>query len=86
MGDARDDLAEVFRDVFDDEEMLIEDGMESKDVDGWDSLMHINLLVAAERKFGISFTTGEMAGLKQPGQTIGSLRALVRQKVAAQQP
>ena len=84
MGDVHDDLADVFRDVFDDGEMLIEDGMESKDVDGWDSLTHINLLVALERKFGVAFTTGEMTRLKQPGQTIGSLRELIQKKLAAE--
>ena len=78
-------LEELFRDVFDDEGLEIEDGMDSNDIPAWDSLMHINLMVAAEKKFGIRFTTAEMAQLKKPGENIGSFRRLIELKLGAKQ-
>ena len=47
-------LNEVFQDVFDDEDITVNDSTVAADVDGWDSLEHINLIVAVERCFGIS--------------------------------
>ena len=49
-------LNEVFQDVFDDEDITVNDSTVAADVDGWDSLEHINLIVAVERCFGIKFT------------------------------
>ena len=83
MTDVHRELLELFRDVFEDDQMLVEEGMESSDIAGWDSLAHINLLIAAEKRFGIRFTVAEMSRLKQPGQTVGSLRELIESKIAA---
>jgi Acyl carrier protein len=76
-------LEELFRDVFDDDSLEIHDGMDSNDIPAWDSLMHINLMVAVEKKFDIRFTTAEMANLKKPGQNIAYFRSLIEQKLAA---
>ena len=57
-------LNEVFQYVFDDEDITVNDSTVAADVDGWDSLEHINLIVAVERCFGIKFTMGETTGLK----------------------
>lgn len=78
------ELQEVFRDAFDDETLEIREEMDSTDIPGWDSLMHINLMVAAEKRFGVHFTTAEMARLKRPGQNIGDFRKLIGQKIAAE--
>ena len=40
------------------------------DVDGWDSLSHINLIVAIEREFRIKFTTSEVVSLKNVGELV----------------
>ena len=48
-------LNEIFQDVFDDENINVTETTTAADVDGWDSLEHINLLVAIERGFGIRF-------------------------------
>ena len=61
-------LNEVFQDVFDDEDITVNDSTVAADVDGWDSLEHINLIVAVERCFGIKFTMGETTGLKNVGE------------------
>ncbi len=61
-------LNEVFRDVFDDESIEVNDATTANDIEGWDSLEHINLVVAVEKCFGIKFNMGEVAKLKNVGE------------------
>ena len=68
-------LNEVFQDVFDDEDITVNDCTVAADVDGWDSLEHINLIVAVERCFGIKFTMGETTGLKNVGEMVDRIIA-----------
>ena len=68
-------LNEVFQDVFDDEDITVNDSTVAADVDGWDSLEHINLIVAVERCFGIKFTMGETTGLKNVGEIVDRIIA-----------
>jgi len=68
-------LNEVFQDVFDDEDIEVNDSTVASDVDGWDSLEHINLIVAVERCFGIKFTMGETTGLKNVGEMVDRIIA-----------
>ncbi|MCR4688982.1 MAG: acyl carrier protein [Saccharofermentans sp.] len=63
-----DKLNEVFRDVFDDEDITVTENTTASDIEDWDSLEHINLIVAVERSFGIKFTMGETTGLKNVGE------------------
>lgn len=64
-------LTEIFRDVFDDETIEIHDAMTAKDVEEWDSLNHINLIVAVERAFKVRFATKEIRSLSNVGEFIG---------------
>jgi acyl carrier protein len=61
-------LVEVFRDVFDDPDLLIDASTTAEDIDGWDSLQHINLLFAVEQEFGVAFSGDEGAALADVGQ------------------
>lgn len=61
-------LNEVFRDVFDDESIKVNDATTANDIEDWDSLEHINLVVAVEKCFGIKFNMGEVAKLKNVGE------------------
>ena len=70
-----DKLNEVFQDVFDDEDITVNESTVAADVDGWDSLEHINLIVAVERCFGIKFTMGETTGLKNVGEMVDRIIA-----------
>jgi acyl carrier protein len=74
------DLQEVFRRVFDDDDLVISDSMSADDIDGWDSMAHINLIIAIERQFKIRFSAGEIATLGQRGQTIGTLMQMLAAK------
>ncbi|MBI3684533.1 MAG: acyl carrier protein [Acidobacteria bacterium] len=76
-------LEEVFRLVFDDDALVLRDDMSAKDVEDWDSLQHINLVIAVEKRFSIRFATAEISRLKEPGQNIGSFRRLLEEKLTA---
>jgi len=61
-------LEGVFREVFDDESIVIRPETTAADIDGWDSLEHINLIIAFEREFDVKFRTREIVGLKNVGE------------------
>ena len=63
-------LQEVFWDVFDDEDIRIGENTTADDIEDWDSLEHINLIVAVEKKFLIKFNMGEVNGMKNVGEMV----------------
>ena len=63
-------LNNVFRDVFDDDTISVSDNTTSKDIPDWDSLEHINLIVAVEQEFGIKFNMGEVTTMKNVGEMV----------------
>ena len=60
-------LNKVFQEVFDDEDIEVNDATTAKDIEDWDSLEHINLVVAIEKTFGIKFTMQEVNEFKNVG-------------------
>lgn len=63
-------LDEVFQDVFDDESITVGEETTSSDIEDWDSLEHINLVVAVEKCFGIKFNMGEVTSMKNVGAMV----------------
>ena len=63
-------LTDIFRDTFEDGQLTIGPETTAKDVEGWDSLAHVQLLVAIEKSFGIRFNTGEVANLVNVGEMV----------------
>ena len=63
-------LNEVFRDVFDDDELEVNAETTADDIDDWDSLSHITLVSAVEDEFGIRFKMGEVSGMKNVGEMV----------------
>ena len=63
-------LNEVFRDVFDDYSIEVEDNTTAEDIDGWDSLMHITLIEAVEEEFNISFDMKTVVKMKNVGEMV----------------
>ena len=61
-------LDEVFQDVFDDEEIHVSDETTAEDIEDWDSLEHISLIVAVENAFGIKFGMGQVTRMKNVGE------------------
>lgn len=58
----------VFRDVFDDDSISVNEQTTANDIEDWDSLNHITLIDAVESEFGIRFTMGEVSGMKNVGE------------------
>jgi acyl carrier protein len=69
-------LQDIFRDLFDDDDIALRPEMTAKDVAGWDSLKNVKLIVQIEKAFKIRFATGEVVGIKN----VGELLALIEQK------
>ena len=61
-------LNEVFRDVFDDDDITVTDATTADDIEDWDSLEHINLLAAVEQEFGMKFNMGQVVSMKNVGE------------------
>lgn len=69
-------LQSVFSDVLGGANYVLKDETTARDVEGWDSLNHVNLIVAVERAFGVTLTTREAKKL----QTLGDLVTVIEQK------
>ncbi len=61
-------LNNVFRDIFDDESIVVNENTTANDIEDWDSLEHINLIVAVEQEFGMKFNMNEVTSMKNVGE------------------
>jgi acyl carrier protein len=73
-------LTEVFRDLFDDDSIVPTPATTAADVEGWNSLMHVNLILAAEMRFKVKFKTSEVESL----HTVGNLADMIESKLGTQ--
>ena len=65
-----DRVNEVFRDVFDDEEITVGEETTADDIEDWDSLEHIHLVAAIEQEFKMKFTMGQVVSMKNVGEMV----------------
>jgi acyl carrier protein len=63
-------LTGVFREVFDEDDLKLMPETTADDVDGWDSLSHIRLILAVSKSFGVKFSASEIGGLKNVGEFV----------------
>ena len=70
-------LTAIFRDVFDDDSLELRPELTAKDVDGWDSLTHLRLLLSAERTFGVKFTVAEIGQMENVGDLANLIEARI---------
>jgi acyl carrier protein len=68
-------LTEIFHDIFDDDTIVLHRELTAKQVEGWDSLTNVRLLLTAERKFGIRISAAEAGQLKNVGELMDLLQA-----------
>ncbi len=61
-------LNEVFRNIFDDDDIEVNRETTADDIEDWDSLEHIRLIGAVEREFGVKFTMKEVSTMKNVGE------------------
>ncbi len=77
--DVKQTLNSVFRRVFDNDGITIFDEMTANDVQEWDSLAHINLIMEIEAEYNVKFTVDDIVDLKNVGEMI----QLIEKKLAA---
>ena len=63
-------LTQIFEDVFDENSIQITPELTAKDVDGWDSLNHIRLILTVEKAFKVKFSTSEIGRLDNVGDLV----------------
>ncbi len=71
-------LQVIFQDLFDDDSLSLTMETTADDVEDWDSLMHINLIMTVEKEFGVKFALGEREDMKN----IGEMVELIKKKSA----
>ena len=67
-------LEGIFQDVFDEDSIQLTPQLSAKDVDGWDSLTHIRLMLTVEKAFKIEFTSSEIGKLENVGDLVGLIK------------
>ncbi len=77
MESIRNQVEDIFRDILDLESLTLADDTQASDVDGWDSLTHIQLIVAIEKEFKVKFSSKEILSWKNVGELLDSLQAKV---------
>ncbi len=70
-------VQDIFRDIFDDQLLEITDSTSAEDIEDWDSMNHLNLVSAIEKKFSIRFALGELQTLNN----VGAMINLMMQKI-----
>ena len=68
-----DRLTRIFREVFDDDEITLVRSTTANDIEGWDSLSHVNLIVTIEARFGIKFSQKELLTFKNVGDLMDNI-------------
>jgi acyl carrier protein len=63
-------ITPIFHQVFEDDSIVLKRDTTADDIDAWDSLSHINLVIAIEMKFNIRFALGELQALKNVGEMV----------------
>lgn len=66
----REKVQEIFRDIFDNRELAINDITNSSDIEEWDSLNNVNLIVSMEKEFKVKFALSELINLNNVGEMI----------------
>ncbi|NMA06998.1 MAG: acyl carrier protein [Ruminococcaceae bacterium] len=71
---------EIFREIFDDPELSVTDKTDANDIEDWDSLEQINLLVAMEKEFLIKFSVDDVENLQNVGETVDLIIRKIEEK------
>lgn len=77
--DIKERLTKIFHNVFEDNSIMLTPELTADDVEGWDSLSHVNLIIAVEIEFGIEFTQAEVRTF----ENVGALMSAIEKKTSA---
>jgi acyl carrier protein len=70
-------LQKVFEDVFDDDSIRVNPDLSANDVEGWDSITHIRLMLTVEKTFKIKLSASEIGKLKNVGDLVTLIKARI---------
>lgn len=70
-------VTEIFRDVFDDDDLVIGDSTNADDIEDWDSLEHIQLIVGMEKEFKVKFDIKTVNSLENVGQMVDLILSMI---------
>ncbi len=70
-------LTAIVANILDIDDLVLEPAMSAKDVPGWDSLTHVQIIVGVERRFGVRFRTGEIAAIANIGDLVSRIAARI---------
>ena len=70
MDSGLEEVQDIFRDVFDQPDLIVTRESSAYTIDGWDSLAHINLVTAIEKRYKIRFALGELQDLNNTGDML----------------
>ena len=70
-------VTDIFRDVFDDDELVISDSTNLEDIEDWDSLEHIQLIVGMEKEFKVKFDIKTVNSLENVGQMVDLILSMI---------
>jgi acyl carrier protein len=73
-------LQDIFQDIFDDETLVLTRDSSASTIEDWDSLAHVNLVTAIEKRYKVHFGLGELHGLKNVGDMVDLLQKLLAAK------
>lgn len=68
-------LTDIFRDVLDDESIILQSSTTASDIDGWDSLAHIRLVLTVEQAYSVKFSAKEVSAMKNVGEFVGLIES-----------
>ena len=71
-------VQDIFKEIFDEEDLIVNDSTTANDIEDWDSFEHINLVVSMEREFHIKFPMKRVVGLKNVGEMIDLILEMVQ--------
>ncbi len=80
MHDLLPELQEIFRDVFDDPSLVITRDSNASTVEDWDSLAHVNLVTAIEKRYKLKFALSDLKSLKNVGDMIDMMEVKLEKK------
>ncbi|MGN0591502.1 acyl carrier protein [Ruminococcus sp.] len=77
MNEIYEKLTKVFREVFDDDSIMLTPETTADDIEDWDSIEHINLIAAVEDAFGMRFQMREVSGMKNVGEMVQIVKSRI---------
>ena len=75
-----EEVRKIFRDNFDDDDLVVVDETNSSDIEDWDSIEHINLVIAMEKKFDLKFNIREVGKLANVGEMVDLIVSMLENK------